>query len=315
MKRCSRRQFLVAGVGVAGVGLGGWLAWGKSRGLAPVTRGSHALGTEVSITAIHERPETAHAAIDAAFDAIDRVEEVMSLYRPTSQLCVLNRDGVVRDPDPSLVHVLLKARELSERSDGAFDVTVQPLWNCSDADAALKLVDWRGVEISAREIRLSRPGMAVTLNGVAQGFATDEAMAALRRGGVRHALVNAGELGGLGSREDGAPWTVGIQHPRREEAWIELARLADGRCLATSGDYRPQRHIFDPKTGREPDEFSSVSILARTGLEADGLSTAVFVAGLERGAELVARTPGADAFFVLKNGRTLATPGFPRVDA
>jgi len=315
MKHCSRRRFLIAGAGIAGIGLGGWLTWARSRGLSPVTRRSHALGTEISITALHPRPDAANAAMDAAFKAIDRVEDVMSLYRPTSQLCALNRDGVVRDPDPSLVHVLRSARELSARSNGAFDVTVQPLWNCADPDAALKLVDWRGVEISDGEIRLARRGMAVTLNGIAQGFATDEAMAALRSRGVRQALVNAGELGGLGCKEDGSPWTVGIQHPRRDEAWIELARLADGRCLATSGDYRPQRHLFDPKTGREPADFSSVSILAGTGLEADGLSTAVFVAGLEGGAGLVARTPGADAFFVLKNGRTLATPGFPRVDA
>lgn len=315
MEHCSRRRFLIAGAGIAGIGFSGWLAWAKSRGLSPVTRSSHALGTKVSITAVHERPQTAHAAIDAAFAAIDRVEDVMSLYRPTSQLCALNRDGIVRDPDPSLVQVLVKASELSERSDGAFDVTVQPLWNSSDPDAALKLVDWHGVKISRREIRLARPGMAVTLNGIAQGFATDEAMAALKSLGVEHALVNAGELGGLGHKEDGTPWTVGIQHPRREDAWIELTRLADGRRLATSGDYRPQQHIFDPKTGRAPEAFSSVSIIARTGLEADGLSTAVFVAGLERGAELVARTPGADAFFVLKNGRTLVTPGFPRVDA
>jgi thiamine biosynthesis lipoprotein len=315
MKQYSRRRFLTLAAGAGGIAsAGGWLAFARERRLAMVRREAHALGTKVSIAALHERPEAAEAAIDAALDAIDGVEDAMSLYRPSSQLCALNRDGALRDPHPDLVRVLRKARELSERSGGAFDVTVQPLWNSRDPERARRLVDWRALQVGDREIRFARPGMAATLNGIAQGFATDRALEALRARSVEHALVDAGELGGLGRREDGAPWTVGIQHPRRERAWIELARL-DGRCMATSGDYRPERHLFDPRTGATPETFASVTVLAPTGLEADGLSTAVFVAGLERGAALVRATTGADAFFVLKDGRTLATPGFPRIDA
>ncbi len=110
---------------------------------------------------------------------------------------------------------------------------------------------------------------------------------------------------------------MGIQHPRIEDAYISVAKL-DGRCLATSGDYATSfspdhrdNHIFDPRTGKSPTELASVSVLAESGLVADGLSTALFVLGPEQGLRLIEATPGADALFVLKDGRTLATRGFP----
>jgi thiamine biosynthesis lipoprotein len=121
----------------------------------------------------------------------------------------------------------------------------------------------------------------------------------------------------MGNKPSREAWTVGIQHPRMEDAYVALARL-DGRCLATSGDYatsftadRRDNHIFDPRTGRSPANFASVSVLAESGLLADGLSTAVFVLGLEHGLELIEATPGADALFVLNDGRTRTTRGFP----
>jgi thiamine biosynthesis lipoprotein len=189
--------------------------------------------------------------------------------------------------------------------------------DAAETQDARRKVDWRQVNLSAKRAWLTGQGTAVTLNGIAQGFATDRALAALRSHGIEHALVNAGEIGPLGRRQDDNAWTVGIQHPREPEAYVALSRL-DGRALATSGDYattftpdRAYNHIFDPRTGRSPDELASVSVVATTAMEADALSTAVFVAGVERGRELIEASPGADAFFVLKTGRTLATREFP----
>lgn len=330
MPSTTRRRFLCGLIGAGGLlGLSatGWLRRGE---LSSVTRTSHALGTEVSITALHENPDVAERAITAAFAELNLIEDVMSLYRPHSQLSRLNRDGVLNDPHPHFVQVLATARRMSERSAGAFDVTVQPLWSlhaaaqkagrtpsATEIDAARSGIDWRRVDVSPSRIVLRGDGTAVTLNGIAQGFATDRATSVLRSYGIEHALINAGELTNLGDKEDGQPWTVGIQHPRRDDAWISLARL-DGRCLATSGDYattfsadRSRHHIFDPHTGHSPAEFASVSVVAATGLEADALSTAIFVAGLDRGLELIRSTPGADALFVLKSGRVLQTDGFP----
>src|SRR5206468_2826354 len=126
------------------------------------------------------------------------------------------------------------------------------------------------------------------------------------------------EIRPLGARDDASPWTVGIQHPRREEAYAWLAPL-DGRALSTSGDYattfspdRRHHHIVDPHTGTSPAEFASVTVAAPTAMQADALSTALFVLGLEPAVALIEATPRVDALFILKDGRTLATARFPK---
>lgn len=324
----SRRRFLFLMGGAGGLACLGLIPSKPQK----ATRTSQALGAAVSITALHEDRREAGRAIDDAFAELERIEEAMSLYRPHSQIRRLNREGILRQPDPYLVQVLRAAAEVSARSDGAFDATVQPLWQLYDEarkegrlpeaaaiEDARSRVDWRKVEVSAEAVRFRGERMAITLNGIAQGFAADRVRAALEARGVRHALVDTGEFGSLGRNADGNPWTVGIQHPRQPDAYAALARL-DGRFLSTSGDYATRfsedfrhHHIFDPRTGLSPVEFSSATVVARTGMEADALTKVLFVRGLEAGLEQIRSVPGADALCVLKDGRIVTTDGFPRV--
>jgi thiamine biosynthesis lipoprotein len=303
-------------------------------GPAPITKAGRAFGTKVSITVIDGREDVARRAAAEALAEVETVDRLMSPYRPESEVCRLNRAGTLTKPHPYLRSILRSATQMSRRSGGAFDVTVQPLWAVfADAqkigglpddtalDAAAAKVGWRQVQLLADEVRLGGKGAAVTLNGIAQGFAADRATAVLRRFGIGHALIDTGEIGAVGDKRAGGPWTVGIQHPRRPDAYINLAALA-GRSLATSGDYATTfspdyraHHLFDPRTGRSANTFSSVSVSASSATVADALSTAVFVLGVGRGLELVRATPGADAFVVLKDGRSLATAGFPLADS
>lgn len=298
--------------------------------LRAVERKTRALGSDIAITAFHQSEQVAEQAIEAAFSELETIANVMSLYRQDSEICRLNQTGALAHPHPYLVSVLRKAREVSARSGGAFDATVQPLWKSyaaakrsgrpmrdEEIKAARGKVDWRNVEVDAKGVRLRGPGTAVTLNGIAQGFAADRLMSALRTAGVRHALVNTGEIGTMGRKSGNESWKAGIQHPRRPDAYVSLASLS-GRCMATSGDYettfsddRANNHIFDPNTGRSPTKLSSVTVLAPTGVEADAYSTAVFVLGPERGLQLLREMPDVDALLVLKNGRIVATDGFP----
>ena len=307
----------------------GALPWRSTR-LPVLTRKTHALGTNVTLTVLHPDEQAAAVAIEASFGALQLVEQVMSLYQPASQLAQLNRNRVLLDPHPHLVTVLRVARAMSQRTEGAFDVTVQPLWQLyreahtrgdlpspAEVEQTRRLVGWRNVEISSRAIKLQGKGTAITLNGIAQGFAADLVRKTLRDHGVQHALIDTGELSAMKCQSDASGWQVGIQHPRLEDAYVSLAQLAD-RCLATSGDYATtfsadyrHNHLLDPHTGRSPTELSSVSIAARTALEADALSTAAFVLGAEEGLRLINDTAGADALFVLKDGHSLATAGFP----
>lgn len=298
--------------------------------MARVSRSGWALGTQVRLTVFHPDSAAAKKAIEAAFRSVDAVEEVLSLYRPQSQVSELNRTGRLDHPHPWLVEVLEEATHLSGRTKGAFDITVQPLWSVYDAankagrlpepavlKAALAKVGWERVVLEPGRVRLQGRGTQITLNGLAQGYAADVMAAELARRGVRHALVDSGEISGLGTRPGAEFWSIGIKHPRQEGACLGVTEL-NGRSLATSGDYQTRfgtgyrnHHLVDPRTGHSPEDWSSVSVAAPSAFQADALSTAAFLLDRRQAMQLVRDTPGADALFIDKDGRTFATEGFP----
>lgn len=289
-----------------------------------------AFGTTISVRLLHYDADQAEQAIGRALLEAKKIDALMSLYRDESQLSVLNRQGWLDRPDPHLLAVMREAQRLARLSSGAFDPTVQPLWNMH-ADAAKtgrplapqelaqarRLVDWKNMRIDAARIALAMPGMAVTLNGIAQGYASDLALAAIRAAGVEDALLEIGEFSALGHNASRRPWTLGVQNPRDPELIAARLRL-DGRSMATSGDYETTftsdfstHHIFDPATGRSPLELASVTVLAPTCMLADGLSTAMLVAGPEKALALAARQKDVDVLLIGKDGTTWKTPGLP----
>lgn len=310
-----RRRFFVLAAGACAAG--GWWRW--RRDLHPVTMSSQALGAKVTMTALHADEAVAVTAMNAAFAELEAIESVMSLYRPESELCRLNRDSVLERPDARLLEVLRFAAQVSKKSGGAFDVTVQPLWalqGTTPDEQTLARVDWKKLRVTSERLVLEK-GMAVTLNGIAQGYAADAAMRVMRAHGVEHALIDAGEFSARGKNQENVPWRIGIQHPRQRDAFAVLARI-ENRCLATSGDYETtfsddfsRHHILDPHTGESPGELASVSVLAPTAMAADALSTTLFVLGAKRGMEFLREYPGTDAFLILKDGRRMATAVFP----
>ena len=284
-------------------------------------------GTTLWLRAGHASAARADAGLDAAIAAIRHVDRQMSLFDPTSAVCQLNREGVLHDPHPDLVHVLQLAQHVSKRSNGAFDVTVQPLWlawqraeragrlpTAAELDAARAQCGWQGLTVSPESIRLQKPGMALTLNGIAQGYASDLARAALQAHGIEHALIDTGEWTALGRSPDATPWMLGVANPRSASAMI--ARLAtDGRAIATSSDAHcsfsadhRHHHIFDPRTGYSPREVASVTVAAPTCAMADALTKVMFMAGPVRAFD-VARQWQVDVLVVDKAGRWRASPG------
>lgn len=334
-----RRRVFIGGSILAAAAVAGE-AWrsragrgaGRATAATPARDGRHlvrgaalAFGTTVSIAALAEDRDAALGAIDEALEAVRGVDALMTVFRPGSQVARLNATGTLDHPDPALVKVLAFCQRLSAASDGAFDVTVQPLWllfaacrsagrlpSRAEISAARARVDWRALEVSPRRISLGRPGMSITLNGVAQGHAADVALAVLRARGVRDALVDAGEYGAEGAGAAGRPWTLGIQHPREPGAVIAAVEM-DGRFLATSGDYetafsedRLYHHIFDPRTGVSPTALSSVAVAAETGMEADALTKPMMVLDLPAAQALLAWFRGAGAIWIDKECRVVA---------
>ena len=302
--------------------------------LQTVTSEARALGAQTSIAVLHEDIAIAGQAARAATAELQLVDELMSLYRDSSEVSQLNRDGRLPAPHAYMRQVLEEAHDLSVRSGGAFDVTVQPLWKLYSkckaegrlptddelADARAK-IGYEKLRLSETGVQFAEAGMALTLNGIAQGFAADKAIAALKKHGVEHALVNTGEVAPLGSNAEGKSWTAGIQHPRRKDAFAGIVQLGR-RCLATSGDYATHftpdylhHHIFDPATGDSPAELASASVLAPRAALADALATTIMVMGAERGLELVRQYQGVDALLIRKDQTQLITGNFPRLEA
>jgi FAD:protein FMN transferase len=344
----SRRQYLRLALGAGAALASGAAMHGAALAASALVwreRRLQGLGTDLSLTAAHADAARADAALDAAVAAIRHVERQFSLFDPDSALSRLNRDGELHKPHPDFLHLLTLAKQVSSQSRGAFDVTVQPLWQAwqhaktqgrlpsqGELNQARARVGWQALGISPEHIRFEKPGMAVTLNGIAQGFAGDLASAALRAHGVAHALLDTGEWSLLGQSPEAGPWRLGVANPRRGTerdgsnkvlaplvATLALAAQSgqpgNHRALATSSDahYRfgegdRHHHIVDPKTGHSPTALASVTVLAANCTMADALTKVLFMGDLA-GALQTARQWQADVLAIDKSGRWAASPG------
>lgn len=256
-----------------------------------------ALGAPASMTLAGVDPLEARPVFARLEAEIARLERIFSLYRPDSALTRLNRTGRLATPPPELLEVLTLAGALHRASGGVFDPTVQPLWQAlaegGDADAARALVNWDGLRIDAGELRLARPGMALTLNGVAQGYISDRIAALLKGQGYGNVLVDIGEIVALGTKDGGAPWRAGIAAPGGRI--LRRMSLSD-RALATSATEgmllgNGQSHILHPDGGSGRHRVVSVS--ARTAALADGLSTALCLLDEREAQDAIDRFEGA----------------------
>lgn len=284
-----RRRFLTISAAVGGMMLTGRAAPAAD---AWEWRGT-ALGAESSLLLYHPDRNAARSLIGACLAEVERLETLFSLYRDDSALCRLNRDGGLTSPPLELVEVLSVAAAMSRRSHGAFDVTVQPLWDLYAAhfshpaadpagpsddaiQAVLPLVNWRNVLVEAHRVAFARPGMAVTLNGIAQGYITDRITELLRRHGMNAVLVDMGEVRAGGAKPDGSPWQVAVAGGGTE-------RLFDGALATSDADgtrFSPScHHIFDPATGRSAVDRGPVTARNAKAILADATSTAIAARG------------------------------------
>lgn len=270
-----------------------------------------ALGAPAQLIVHHHDREVAARLIARTAAEIARLEAIFSLYAADSALSRLNRLGALAAPPPELVELLEKCRTVWRLTDGAFDPTVQPLWlayahhfAAPDADpagpprdrinAALALVGLDKVAFNGDRISFARPGMALTLNGIAQGFITDRAIETLRAGGIASALADIGEIRALGRRSDGSPWQVGIAG---SDTPLELV----DRAVATSsaagfrfaGPDSPG-HLLDPRSGMAASLHESVSVLAPEAAFADALATAFCLMPQTRIDALLPSLPGIE---------------------
>lgn len=226
-----------------------------------------------------------------------RLEKIFSLFHPGSQLTQLNAMGHLAAPAPELLDVLSLSASLNAASKGAFDPTVQPVWQALalGQDITNPTIGWQYVTFDSSEVRLQRPGMALTLNGIAQGYITDRIADLLRAEGLTNVLLDMGEVAALGHRPDGKAWQVGVAAPDGD---LRSKLTLSDRALATSAAAgtlvgEGQSHILDPRTGLGAPATRLITVSAPKAALADGLSTALCLLPDASAATVVSQFSGA----------------------
>ena len=252
-----------------------------------------ALGAEVSLQLYHHDGDAAQRIIQKSVKIIRDMEALFSLYQQDSHLSLLNRQGELYDPPAAFVDLLQTARRISRMTSGAFDITVQPLWlfyesqdyggagvRDDELQAIRELIGHEKLFISRHRISFDRPGMAATLNGIAQGYVTDRVSDYLKAEGMTSVLVDIGEYRALGPQEDKSPWRIGLMDPLNFGEFSHILALNEGAVATSSGmgdifDKDGEfHHLFDPRTGKSAHRYISVTVTAPEATLADALSTA-----------------------------------------
>lgn len=268
--------------------------------------------------------------IDQSESLIASLESLVSVTDTGSELYAINQtgSGTLTGKASSLME---QALEICRRTDGALDLSIYPIvraWGFTtgsyqvpdeaEIQALLPLVDYRKIQYDAADGDVTLPeGMKIDLGSVAKGYAGQLVAQMLREHGVQSALLNlGGNVQTVGTKPDGSPWQIGIKDPQGEDAMMVLS--VEDQAVVTSGGYeryfeqdgQTYWHIMDPSTGHPADSgLISVTIVGDEGVVCDGLSTALFVMGLEKAADLWAQSGDFEAVFVTASGEVYITEG------
>lgn len=299
-----------------------------STDLPIVQRSQPLLGTFVVVAIRSSDRAKVHEAISTAFDEVRRLDAVLSLHRPDSELVRLNSQAGAAAVTVSvdLFRVLQQAQAIAQMSDGSFDVTIRPLadvWGFiskeqrlpteEEIKAVLTLVNYRLVELDSegRTVRFLAPGVSLDLGGIAKGYIVDRALEILKAHGFPECLIRAG-----GDLRVSGEWDVQIEDPAKQGR-RQLINLKDA-AISTSGSYenyvqapgKRYGHILDPRTGWPAQGVIACSVTAPTCMESDVLATAFFVLGPERALRHFSQK--YPIRFVLSNGFIRSSPQFPK---
>jgi thiamine biosynthesis lipoprotein len=292
--------------------------------LEPFSHPVRTMGTTANVTIVDTDSARAGAAARAAHRALQHVDSLMSNWTTTSEVARLNRVAGSEETvvHPEVARVIERALAVGAESEGAFDITVEPLvraWgflggtphvpDSAAVRAAFALIGARHVRFDAasRTLRFGREGVRIDLGGIAKGYGADAAARALRAAGVEDALVDlSGNMVALGRPPGADAWRIGIRDPRDRMPYF--ARLAlSGRAIATSGKYeqfvadggRTYGHILDPRTGVPAEGLIAVTVLAADAMTADAWGTALFVLGPAHARRLARAREDLDAVLVV----------------
>jgi len=294
-----------------------------------ITESQQMMGTIVTIEIVGSGPD-AQGAINNAFDEINRIEKLMSTYDPMSEISILNTEGKLNNASEDFIYVIKQSLYYGDISSGAFDITIKPILNMwkskisagefptgQDINETLLFVNYSNISINDDTVSFKTEGMCITVDGIAKGYAVDQAVAVLKNSGYSSGFVNAGGDGMyFGTKPDGTKWKVGLRNPEDKSESVVVMEISD-MAVATSGNYERYfnesarlSHISDPRTGISSEGLMSATVIASSAMEADTLATAVFVSGPDNGLEIIENTENTECFLITPEGQILTSSGF-----
>ena len=293
------------------------------------------MGTAIYVELWHEETDQGRALTQAVMDEMHRIDNLMSSYKPDSELSFIN-DNAAEGPvtvSTELLSLIIRSLDYSVITAGAFDITYASAGQYYDyrnskrpsdrqLEQALPAINYRHVKINPKTstIEFLRKGVRIDLGGIAKGYAVDRSMEILQSAGVKNAIVSAGgDSRVIGKRWD-RPWNVGIRNPRDKDSIVSMIPLEDS-AISTSGDYERYfeedgiryHHILNPGTGKSSHEVHSSSIIGAVATDTDALSTSVFVLGVNEGLQLINSLPDTEAVIIDNQGRMHYSAGLAQI--
>jgi len=287
------------------------------------------LGTMCEITLVGESAEMRNDAFLAAFESIKEINDSMSIFDKTSELSQINDSAVLTHMPISveLYRIIKKSVQLAQLTDGAFDITTLPLFKLwgfyngtysvpkqNDIESTLKRVGYQNIQfggeglgtdfVSKPTIGFHKEGVMIDLGGIAKGYACDRAVEVIQLQGIDNALVNiGGTIYALGRPQKNKQWVIGVRDPRKKRGLTRSLRL-ENQAVSTSGNYeqffiqdgKRYSHILDPRRGYPVQDVCAATVITTNAMQADGLSTGIFVLGPEKGIELLESIPETEGF-------------------
>lgn len=322
----SRRDFLkITAIAGLAIGMGTALRRNFLFEHKRITETRYLMGTIVNFNILALDEAMGRDALHRTVAEMERLILIFDHRQAGAALRKLNQAGGLNDAPVELVEIVSQSIRLGSLSNGAFDITVLPIVDAFKAGAAditylKELVDYRNILLNGDQIKFARPGMSVTLDGIAKGRIVDGGVRVLKSLGFDNVLVEAGgDMMAASSDVDGKEWMVAVGNPRPTAGKEFVASFSvKNRAVTTSGDYvntftadHSKHHIIDPRTCESPRELSSATVIASNASEADALSTALMVLGVKAGLDFINRIPDAEAFLLTRDLTVHKTERFP----
>ena len=282
------------------------------------------MGTEVSVYLWHDDPDEAERLIATVFSEAHRIDKLMSTYKETSEISIVNREAA-RGPvpvGPELLRLVQRALDISVLTRGAFDITYDSVGQHYDfrnrvrpddrtIESARQAIDYRFVVLdeTSSTIRFLKDGVRINLGGIAKGYFVERGASLLARAGVANAVVTAGGDSRLLGDRRGRPYMIGIRDPRNDSQ-VAISVPLEDEAISTSGDYERffdedgvrYHHIITPGTGTPAGGVQSASVIGPDAVMTDALSTSVFVMGVELGMKLLSGLPDYEGIVIDDRG-------------